>query len=64
MSQIVFVVIVVTTHVIAVPHGFARVVILATQLCMLCDVEICTGVLEPQGVESYHFPVLWLLHQP
>jgi len=45
-----------TTRVVTEPHdGFASVVILATQLCMLCDVEICSEVLKPQGVESSHF---------
>jgi len=53
-----------TTRVVTEPFEFASVVILATQLCMLCDVEICTGVLDPQGVESCFFPVLWLLHKP
>ena len=37
------------TRVVTEPHGFASVVMLATQLCMLCDVEIWSRVLEPQG---------------
>ena len=38
---------------------------LATQLCMLCDVEICTGVLDPQGSKVAPFQYFgWLLHKP
>ena len=54
-----------TTRVVTEPHGYASVVMLATQLCMLCDVEICTGVLDPQGSKVAPFQYFgWLLHKP
>jgi len=50
-----------TTHVVAVPHGFACVVIPATRLYIPTFIEIGSGVLEPQGVKIWPFPLLWLV---
>ena len=50
-----------TTHVVAAPHGFACVVIPATQLYIPSFIEIRSGVLEPQGVKIWPFPLLWLV---
>ena len=52
-----------TTHVVAAPHGFARVGILATRLYIPSLIEIRLGVSEPQGVKIWPFPLLWLLAQ-
>ena len=50
-----------TTHVVAAPHGFACVGIPATRLYIPSFIEIRSGVLEPQGVEIWPFPLLWLV---
>ena len=50
-----------TTHVVAAPHGFARVVIPATRLYIPTFIEIRSGVSEPQGVKIWPFPLLWLV---
>ena len=49
-----------TTHVVAAPHGFACVVIPAARLYIPSVIEIRSGVLEPQGVKIWPFPLLWL----
>ena len=50
-----------TTHVVAAPHGFACVVIPAARLYIPSFIEIRSGVLEPQGVKIWPFPLLWLV---
>ena len=50
-----------TTHVVAVPHGFACVVIPAARLYIPSFIEIRSGVSEPQGVKIWPFPLLWLV---
>ena len=50
-----------TTHVVAVPHGFACVVIPATRLYIPSFIEIRSGVSEPRGVKIWPFPLLWLV---
>ena len=50
-----------TTHVVAAPHGFACVGILATRLYIPSFIEIRSRVSEPQGVKIWPFPLLWLV---
>jgi len=50
-----------TTHVVAAPHGFARVGIPTTWLYIPSFVEIRSGVSEPQGVKIWPFTLLWLV---
>ena len=50
-----------TTHVVAAQHGFACVVIPAARLYIPSFIEIRSGVSEPQGVEIWPFPLLWLV---
>ena len=50
-----------TTHVVAAPHGFACVVIPVARLYIPSFIEIRSGVSEPQGVEIWPFPLLWLV---
>jgi len=50
-----------TTHVVAAPHGFACVVILATRLYIPTFIEIRSGISEPQGVKIWPFLLRWLV---
>jgi len=50
-----------TTHVVTAPHGFACLGIPATRLYIPSFIEIRLGVLEPQGVKIWPFPLLWLV---
>ena len=50
-----------TTHVVAMPHGFACLVIPTTVLYIWSFIEIHSGVIGPQGVKICPFPFLRLL---
>jgi len=50
-----------TTHVVAAPHRFACVVIHAARLYIPSFIETRSGVSEPQGVNIWPFPLLWLV---
>jgi len=50
-----------TTHVVAAPHGFACVGIPMTRLYIPTFIEIRLGVSEPQGIQNWPFPLLWLV---
>ena len=49
-----------TTHVVAAPHGFACVGILATRLYIPSFIEIRSGFWSPMG-QIWPFPLLWLV---
>ena len=48
------------THVVAAPHRFACVAKPVTWLYALSFIKIRLKVSEPQVVEIWHFPLLWL----